>query len=172
MNNYNKNIIFDLAISGKDLTTKELLNQGLTNNDLGKLVKDKVLIRIGRGLYQVEVTSLNDYIMDLLKRGEIEKSLLGLNLNLQIDESLAETNYIMILALIMKEDYQKTFPYLRRLIQGSDLDYFKEAIFLLYLLILLLFAYFLNLYLLCGSLHFLDIYNHNLGNMLFLYDGI
>ena len=72
MNNYNKNIIFDLAISGKDLTTKELLNQGLSNDDLDKLVKDKVLIRIERGLYQVEVTNLNDYIMDLLKKGEIE----------------------------------------------------------------------------------------------------
>ncbi len=134
MFDYDKILILELAITNFSLTTKSLKEKGFSSRDLTKYVKDGFLIRVGRGVYEIEVSYLNDYIVTLLKSGDIKKSLKGLKLSLSIAPDNFQANYLMAITFLGMNKYEEAFPYLEAILSKHNSSYITECIYIVYLL--------------------------------------
>lgn len=103
------NIIYGLIGEGKELTTKELINKGLSNVDLTRFTKEKILIRTEKGKYQLNKNMLLEIANKLIENNQTDEAMNYLEGYYKLDK----TNHIVLINLlnnaVIEEDYEKIF---------------------------------------------------------------
>jgi len=126
INNENLEQMYKLIVEGKELTTKELYNCGLTQNDLTKLVNDQIIKRVKRGYYQLlNLSGLNDYAKKFIFKDNdlaikiFEKSYL-------INEKDGFTLLNLFKSSLENQDKEKILEYLNAISNLSHNNYAKR----------------------------------------------
>jgi len=106
------NTLYNMILDEKELTTKELNNNGFCSNDLINLVKDGILLRVKKGLYKLgNVDLLFQYGKTLLSNMDYEKAFLCFLKCFMLDPThLDSLSYLFLKSL--KINIISIFPYI------------------------------------------------------------
>lgn len=130
----NINKLYEIIISGKELTTSELNNCGFKSNDLVKLINDGVILRVRRGLYKlVNVDGLFYYGKSFVSSNS-KKADLCFRKCLMLDPKHIGASLHFFFINIQNKDYEESFQYLDNLLNAENDFYVTDFNYYLYLL--------------------------------------
>lgn len=130
------NKIYDKVVAENTFTTKELIAIGFTKDDLTKLVKDEVLMRVKRGEYTcIDIEHIFHYGKKLLFYKKYDKARSIFAACYKIDPNHGGTLFQLFFKSISEKNYPEAYNYLKQLIRGlENKDYEKDYNVFLYLL--------------------------------------
>ena len=129
------NTLYNMILDEKELTTKELNNNGFCSNDLINLVKDGILLRVKKGLYKLgNVDLLFQYGKTLLSNMDYEKAFLCFLKCFKLDPTHLDSLSYLFLKSIKDKNYEEAFQFLESLLKVDDKFYIADFNYYLYLL--------------------------------------
>lgn len=129
------NTLYNMILDEKELTTKELNNNGFCSNDLINLVKDGILLRVKKGLYKLgNVDLLFQYGKTLLSNMDYEKAFLCFLKCFMLDPTHLDSLSYLFLKSIKDKNYEEAFQFLESLLKVDDKFYIADFNYYLYLL--------------------------------------
>lgn len=129
------NKIYSYAIRSNQLTSKELIANGLNYNDINKLINQEIIKRIKPGYYEIaSVEKLYQHGLKLLLERKNNLAILCFKKCYEIDPTHRNAILRLFYTAITEKNYPKAFELLNTLYNFGDPEYQKENNLYLYLL--------------------------------------